>query len=67
MQDLLKTAISLEKISLLKFGKHIKNNISNEHELSDLNEFLDSTEIGNDFLNFLYLYLHKNFNLWRND
>jgi len=65
VQNLLKTALSREKIGLLKFGKHIKNNILDRHELMGLNEFLVQNKVKKEVLEFLYLYLNKNWNLWR--
>jgi len=65
VQNLLKTALSWEKIGLLKFGKHIKNNILDRHELMGLNEFLVQNKVKKEVLEFLYLYLNKNWNLWR--
>lgn len=64
VEDLIKTALSKEEIGLLKFGKHIKNNILNEYELMDLNEFLEANDVQKEILEFLYLYLHKNIELW---
>lgn len=64
VEDLIKTALSREEIGLLKFGKHIKNNILNEYELINLNSFLVADEVQEEILEFFYLYLHKNINLW---
>lgn len=61
---LLKAALSMEKINLLKFGKHIKGNILSGYELIDLNEFLVQNEVEEGVLEFLYRYLHRNSYLW---
>ncbi len=63
--NLLETTLSPDKIGLIKFGKHIKGNLLDEYELYDLIEFLDSQDINKDQLEFLFLYLHKNWKLCR--
>ena len=65
VEDLIKTALSREEIGLLKFGKHIKNNIQNEYELINLNSFLVEDKVQKEILEFFYLYLHRNYELWR--
>lgn len=65
VQLLLKAALSENKIVLLKFGKHIKKEILENHQLTDLMEFLDSETIPTEILEFLFNYLHKNWSLWR--
>ncbi len=67
VQNLIKTALSQKEIGLLKFGKHIKDNILYEYELMDLNEFLSQNDVKKDILEFLYKYLHKNRDLWRDN
>ncbi|HEY0196830.1 MAG TPA: CCA tRNA nucleotidyltransferase [Methanobacterium sp.] len=65
VQDLIETAISIEKIGLLKFGKHIKDEILKKNRIDDLTEFLEFQKVEDDILKFLYGYLHKNELLWR--
>src|SRR5690606_4260622 len=65
VQLLLEAALSENKIGLLKFGKHIKKEILEEHQLIDLMEFLESETTQKDVLEFLFNYLHKNWSLWR--
>lgn len=64
VDDLLKAVLSMEKIGLLKFGKHIKGSILNWYELMDVKEFLAHNKVEEGVLEFLYKYLHKNLNLW---
>ncbi len=65
VQDLIETALSEENIGLLKFGKHIKDEILKKSKIDDLTEFLESPKVEEDILKFLYGYLHKNELLWR--
>ncbi|MDI6724341.1 MAG: CCA tRNA nucleotidyltransferase [Methanobacterium sp.] len=53
------------KIGLLRFGKHIKNEILKEHQIIDILEFLDSKECNEEMLLFFYEYLNKNVYLSR--
>ena len=64
VDDLLKAVLSMEKIGLLKFGKHIKGSILSWYELMDVKEFLAHNKVEEGVLEFLYKYLHKNLNLW---
>lgn len=63
VEDLIKAALSKEEINLLQFGKHIKSNILNEFELSDIHKFLNHNEIEKGILEFLFLYLNKGYNI----
>ena len=65
VESLLKVSLTNSKIGYLKFGKHVKNEILEEHELNDLMEFLESNEYNENILNFLHTYLNKNEILWR--
>jgi tRNA nucleotidyltransferase (CCA-adding enzyme) len=65
VENLLETALSRDKIGLIKFGKHIKGNLLDEYELFDLIKFLETQDIDKDLLEFLFFYLHKNWKLWR--
>lgn len=53
------------RMDLLRFGKHIKKEILKEHEIMDVLDHLESSEIGGDELLFFYEYLHKGTYLWR--
>lgn len=64
VQNLLENALSGQNIGLLKFGKHIKGNILDKYDLIDLTRFLNSKNISRDILEFLFHYLHKNWELW---
>ncbi|MCE5213946.1 MAG: CCA tRNA nucleotidyltransferase [Methanobacterium sp.] len=65
VENLLEIVLSQDKTGFIKFGKHIKSNLLDEYELYDLIKFLDSQKIDNNLLKFLFLYLHKNWKLWR--
>lgn len=65
VQDLIETILSVEKIGLLKFGKHIKDEILKKNRIDDLTEFLEFQKVEDDILKFLYDYLHKSELLWR--
>ena len=65
VENLIKTALNRDKIGLIKFGKHIKGKLLDEYELYDLIKFLDSKKTNKDLLEFLFLYLHRNWKLWR--
>ncbi len=53
------------KIGVLRFGKHIKKEILNEHEIVDIFDFMKSEKINEDSALFLCEYLHKNIYLSR--
>jgi len=53
------------KIGLLRFGKHIKNEILKEHYILDILELLESSACRGDMLLFFYEYLNKNVYLSR--
>lgn len=59
VQDLLETALSRDKIGLLKFGKHVKAKILKNSRIYDIKEFLELQDVEYDVLKFLYGYLHK--------
>lgn len=59
IEDILKQ----NKISVLRFGKHIKNEILREYQVTDILDFIDLVD--EDVLKFLYLYLNKDYNLSR--
>lgn len=64
-KSLLEYALSENNINLLKFGKHIKDEIINQHEIKDLLEVLKLETVDKEVLKFLYSYLHKNKGLLR--
>ncbi|MGB9937166.1 MAG: CCA tRNA nucleotidyltransferase [Methanobacterium sp.] len=61
VEDVLKT----DKICILRFGKHIKKEILNDHEIIDIIDFIESKNINRDILTFFYEYLNKNVYLSR--
>lgn len=63
-RNLIETALSGDEKVFIKFGKHIKASILEEHELYDLQEFLNSEGIKKNILVFLNSYLHKSYLLW---
>lgn len=65
VQNLIEAALSVEEIGLLKFGKHIKDEILKKNRIDDLTEFLEFQKVKDDILKFLYTYLHKSELLWR--
>lgn len=61
----LEDILSMNKIGILRFGKHIKKEILKEYEILDIFDFFDSKKPGDDMLLFFYEYLHKNVYLSR--
>lgn len=61
----LKDVLSMNKIGILSFGKHIKKEIIEEHEIVDIFDFLYSERLNDDMLCFFYEYLHKTIYLIR--
>jgi tRNA nucleotidyltransferase (CCA-adding enzyme) len=61
----IKDILEENKIGLLRFGKHIKNEILKKHQITDILEFLESEMCNKDMILFFYEYLNKNIYLWR--
>jgi len=53
------------KIGILRFGKHIKNEILKEHYILDVLELLESNQCRGEMLLFIFEYLNKNVYLSR--
>lgn len=64
VEDLIRAALSQGEINLLKFGKHIKDNILSGYQLVDIQEYLKDA-VFEEVLKFMFLYLHPNFKLLR--
>jgi tRNA nucleotidyltransferase (CCA-adding enzyme) len=61
----LEDILASNKIGVLRFGKHIKKEILNEHEIVDIFDFIKSEKINEEITLFLCEYLHKNIYLSR--
>lgn len=61
LEDILRS----EKIGILRFGKHIKNEILNQREIIDIIDFIELENLNDDVLIFFYEYLNKNVYLSR--
>ena len=55
--------LSGNKIGLLRFGKHIKDEILKEHKITDILSYLKSSKCNEDELLFFFEYLNKDFYL----
>ncbi|MGB8232865.1 MAG: CCA-adding protein, partial [Methanobacterium sp.] len=62
---LLSDLMSGKKSGYLKFGKHLKGKIMNEHQIVDVLEFIESNKADDDILSFLNHYLNKGELLFR--
>lgn len=59
VEILLSDLMTGKKSGYLKFGKHLKKKIIKEHKIMDLNLFLESDNIDENILKFLYHYLNN--------
>jgi tRNA nucleotidyltransferase (CCA-adding enzyme) len=64
IESILQSILIREKINYLKFGKHVKVEILNNHYIMDVSEFLES-ECDEKVLIFFHRYLNKSMCLWR--
>ncbi|MBZ2166541.1 CCA tRNA nucleotidyltransferase [Methanobacterium spitsbergense] len=64
-ETLLSDLMTGKKSGYLKFGKHLKKKIMNEHKIMDLKIFLVSDNIEGNVLEFLYHYLNNGELLFR--
>ena len=62
---LLSDLMTGKKSGYLKFGKHLKGKIMNEHQIMDVLEFIESNKAEDDILYFLNHYLNKGELLFR--
>ena len=62
---LLSDLMTGKKSGYLKFGKHLKKKIMNEHEIIDVSEFFESDKTEGNILDFLYHYLNQGELLFR--
>ena len=64
-ESLLSDLMTGRKSGYLKFGKHLKKKIMNEHQIIDVIEFLDSNKAEDKILEFLHYYLYPGELLFR--